>query len=118
MKFRALLASLLLLVGTACQTVKPTPMLMGDMVDLNNEVVQLYSDCSEGRNYVSEKEGCIPKLLASKIDLLQELALEFVSADPKQPHGYDTYLHVTRLYFRICAEADKLELSIGQNDCS
>ena len=101
MRFRSLLLSVLLLLGVACQTVAPTPILIGRMTDLNDEVVQLYVDCTEGANYVPTKEGCDPELLSTKVDELMTLSLDFISADIKQPQGYDIYLATAMIYFRI-----------------
>ncbi len=101
MKIRSLLFVLMFLVGTACQTVAPTPILMGRMTKLNNEVVQLYTDCSDGANYVPTKEGCDPELLGTQVDELIKLSLNFVRADFKQSPGYDIYLATAMIFFRI-----------------
>ena len=101
MRFRSLWLSLLLLIGTACQTVAPTPFLIGRLTNLNDEVVQSYLDCSEGANYVSTKEGCDPALLSTKVDEVMSLSVDFISADIKQPQGYDIYLATVMIYFRI-----------------
>lgn len=101
MRFRSLLLSFLLLMGVACQTAAPTPMLIGRMVDLNDEVIQLYVDCSDGVNYSPAKEGCNLDLLDTKVDDLMELSLDFIKADIKQPVGYDIHLTVALIFFRI-----------------
>ena len=101
MRFRSLVLALLFLLGTACASVAPTPLLIGRMTDLNDEVVALYVDCSDGANYAPTKEGCDPDLLSLKVDELLDLSLEFVSADIKQPHGYDIHLATCLMYFRI-----------------
>jgi len=93
--------SLLFLLSTACASVAPTPILIGKLTDLNDESVALYIDCSEGANYVPDKEGCDPELLSLKVDETREVAVHFISADIKQPHGYDIYLAVSMMYFRI-----------------
>jgi hypothetical protein len=72
------------------------------MTDLNKEVEQLYDSClGESANYVSTKESCDPELLNTRIVELRALSIEFISADPKQPHGFDIYLETTMKYFRI-----------------
>lgn len=101
MRFRTFILSLLFLLGTACATVAPTPMLIGPMEDLNNEAHALYVDCSTGPNYTPTKEGCDPELLALKVDETRVIAIHFIQADPKQPHGYDVHLSVSLIYFRI-----------------
>jgi hypothetical protein len=104
MRSKVLLLSLLVMVGTigaTCDTAIPTPLLFKQMVKLNGGVVQLYVDCSEGANYVEVKESCDPELLDTQIVELRDLSQEFISADIKQPQGYDTYLATTMMYFRI-----------------
>ncbi len=101
MRFRALVLSFLFFMGTACASIAPTPILFGKLKSLNNEAVQLYIECSEGANYVPAKEGCDPDLLALKVDETRDVAVHFISADIRQPHGYDIYLAVTMMYFRI-----------------
>lgn len=101
MRFRSLLLSLLLLLGTACASVAPTPILIGKMTKLNDEVVAMYVDCSDGANYAPDKEGCDPEQLSLKVDELLELSLHFISADIKQPQGYDIHLATCLIYFRI-----------------
>ena len=86
---------------SACNTVAPTPLLMGRVVDLNTEVNQLYLDCSEGANYVVSKEGCDPELLSVQTEKFLDLSEEFISADIKQPQGYILHLETTMKYFRI-----------------
>jgi len=101
MRFKSLLLSSLLLLGVACQTVAPTPILIGRLTNTNNELAQHYTDCSEGANYVPTKEDCDPELLSTQVDELMALSLDFIKADIKQPHGYDVYLATTMLYFRM-----------------
>ena len=101
MRFRSLFFSLLLLMGIACQTAAPTPLLIGRLIDLNNEVVELYVDCSEGANYVKTKPGCDSQLLSTKTDTAMTLSVDFISADIKQSQGYDVYLATAMIYFRI-----------------
>ena len=101
MPFKFLLFTLLLLLGTVCITAAPTPLLIGRLTDLNDEVVQLYINCSEGANYAPETEGCDSALLSLEVDKLMGLSREFISADIKQPQGYDIYLATAMIYFRI-----------------
>ncbi len=101
MRFRSLFLALLFLLSTACASVAPTPLLIGKMTDLNDEVTALYIDCSEGANYIPIKEGCDPDLLSLKVDELMDLSLVFISADIKQPHGYDIHLATCLIYFRV-----------------
>lgn len=101
MRVTKLFLSLVLLISVACQTIAPTPLLIGRMTGLNDEVVKLYVDCSEGANYVPAKEGCDSPLLSSKVDELMTLSVDFISADIKQPQGYDIYLATAMIYFRI-----------------
>lgn len=93
----------LLTFSFACQSITPTPILMVNMDNLNTEVNQLYLGCSEGANYVPEKEGCRSVLLLQKVNQLLDLSQEFISADIKQPQGYDIHLHTATLRFRIKA---------------
>ena len=102
MQFRSLFLSLLFL-GIACSSIAPTPLLIGRVTKLNDEVVARYVDCSQGANYVPTKEGCDPELLGVKVDELLDLSLQFVRADIKQPHGYDIHLATSLIYFRIAA---------------
>ena len=101
MRFRALLLTFMFLLGTACASIAPTPILIEKLTNLNNKTVALYVDCSEGANYVPTKEGCDPALLALKVDETRDTALHFISADIKQPQGYDIYLAISMIYFRI-----------------
>ena len=101
MRFRALTLSFLFLLGTACASVAPTPILIEKLTNLNNEALALYVDCSEGANYVPAKEGCDPALLSLKVDETRDTALHFISADIRQPHGYDIHLAISMIYFRI-----------------
>ncbi len=101
MRFRPSLLILLFLLGAACQSVAPTPMLIGRMTDLNNVAMGLYLDCSDGINYSPAKVSCDPELLETKIVELRGLSQEFISADITQPHGYDIHLSATMIYFRI-----------------
>jgi hypothetical protein len=101
MRLKALLLSILFFVGTGCATVAPTPILIGPMVDLNDEVVQLYVDCSVGAQYLATKDTCQPDLLKLKVKELRDLSVHFIEADNTQPHGYDIHLATTMIYFRI-----------------
>jgi hypothetical protein len=89
------------LVLSACISITPTPLLIGDLVEQNNTVVALYEACSEGVNYVPAKEGCGPEALEQQALDTMDLAKEFISADLKQPQGYDIYLATAMIYFRI-----------------
>lgn len=101
MHFRSFVLALLLLLGTACASVAPTPILIGKLVDLNNETMALYVACAEGANYVPTKEGCDSELLSLKVDETRTVAIHFIRADPRQPHGYDIHLSISLIYFRI-----------------
>lgn len=112
--FSSILASLILLLS-ACETTAPTPLMIGTLVDKNNEIVSLYTDCSDGANYVTSKEGCNPELLSQKVDETMDLAKIFIGGDIKQPQGYDIYLSTAMIYFRIArrnaeqySEAEKI----------
>lgn len=89
------------LVLAACVSITPTPLLIGDLVEQNNQVVVLYEACTEGANYVVTREGCDPEALEQQALSTMDLAKEFVSADIKQPQGYDIYLETVMIYFRI-----------------
>ena len=89
------------LVLAACVSIAPTPILIGDLVEQNNQVVSLYADCSEGANYILTKEGCSPETLEQQALSTMGLATTFISADIKQPQGYDIYLATVMIYFRI-----------------
>jgi hypothetical protein len=103
LRIRNLLFLTLLLCGlTACPVhLAPTPILIGPLIKANDEVKQLYLDCSTGANYTPKKEGCNPQLLEEKIVSTLGQAKNFISADIQQPQGYDIYLSVTMIYFRI-----------------
>jgi len=99
--FKGLLLALSLLYISACASVAPTPVLMGQMDDLNTEVLTLYIECSEAANYVPEIAGCDAELLDIKVTKLLELSEEFIKADFKQPQGYDIHLATSMIFFRI-----------------
>lgn len=101
MKLRSLFLALIFLLGTACSSIVPTPILIGRLTDLNNETVQLYVDCSEGANFVPTKETCDRELLSTKIDKTMGMAVIMIGKDIKQPHGYDIYLSIAMIHFRI-----------------
>ena len=104
--FRAsILAAVLVL--SACISITPTPILIGDLVEQNNAVVALYEACSEGVNYVPTTEGCDPEALEQQALDTMGLAKEFISADLKQPQGYDVYLATAMIYFRIAQRNTK-----------
>ena len=94
----ALTFSLLL---SACNSIAPTPILIGRANDLNVQVLEQYLACSEGANYVLEKEGCQPEILETKVTELLDLSETLISADFTQPHGYDIHLATAMMYFRI-----------------
>ena len=99
---KTILAAFLSLFLMACPAyLTPTPLLMGDLVEQNDEVVELYSDCSTGPNYTPDIEGCKEDKLLVETKETLELAKEFISADIKQPQGYDIYLSTSLVYFRI-----------------
>ncbi len=98
--FKSLVLTSILVLG-ACITIAPTPILMGDLVEQNNQVVAAYAACSEGANYVPTKEGCDPEALEREALSTMDLATTFISADIKQPQGYDIYLATVMIYFRI-----------------
>ncbi len=98
--FKSLVLTSVLVLG-ACITIAPTPILIGDLVEQNNQVVALYADCSVGANYVPTKEGCDPEALEQQALSTMDLATTFISADIKQPQGYDIYLATVMIYFRI-----------------
>lgn len=98
--FKSLFLTSVLVLG-ACVSIAPTPILIGDLVEQNNQVVALYADCSVGANYVTTKEGCEPEVLEQQALSTMSLATTFISADIKQPQGYDIYLATVMIYFRI-----------------
>ena len=91
----------LMLGVLACNTVAPTPILMGRADTLNTQVNLLYLDCSEGANFRPDLESCDPSLLELKTIELLELSQELIEADIKQPQGYDIYLAASLIYFRV-----------------
>lgn len=108
MKWFAPVIMAFVLLFTACETTAPTPIMIGSLVEKNNEVVSLYEDCTEGANYVPEKEGCQPELLKQKTTDTMDFAKRFISGDIKQPQGYDIYLSKAMILCRIskCIEDD------------
>lgn len=101
MRVKSLVLTLLFLLGVGCASIAPTPLLFGKLIDLNNETHALYLDCSEGRNYVPSKEGCDLNLLSLKVDETRKVAVDFIKADNRQPHGFDIYLEISTIYFRM-----------------
>ena len=95
--FKSLVLTSILVLG-ACITIAPTPILMGDLVEQNNQVGAAYAACSEGANYVPTKEGCDPEALEREALSTMDLATTFISADIKQPQGYDIYLATVMVY--------------------
>ena len=95
------------LVLAACITIAPTPILIGDLVGQNNEVTASYAVCSDGANYVPTKAGCDPKALKQQALSTMDLATTFISADIKQPQGYDVYLDTVMIYCRVAECHDK-----------
>ncbi len=93
--------SFFLIYSTSCAFITPTPGLMGQMRDLNAEVLMLYAGCSTGTNYTPHKENCNLPLLETKVADLLELSKEFIKADYTQPQGYDFHLATSMIYFRI-----------------
>ena len=93
---------------SACKTTGPTPLIFGNLIAKNNEVVSLYSDCTEGANYTPTKEGCSPELLEQRVEETMDYAELFISGDIKQPQGYDIYLSKAMILCRIskCIEDD------------
>lgn len=102
--FKRLVITFVLLFGFACSTAAPTPILIGSLKDNNNEVVALYKDCSKGANYAPELETCQSDLLLTSTLETMNKAENFIKADYKQPHGYDIYLSMAMLYFRVSRE--------------
>ncbi len=98
--FKSLILTSVLVLG-ACINITPTPILIGDLFRQNNQVVALYTDCSVGANYVPTKAGCNPEVLEQQTLDTMDLATTFISADIKQPQGYDIYLATVMIYFRI-----------------
>ena len=94
----ALLAFLL-----SCKSVfvAPTPFLVDNLTEKNDAAVTQYLACTEGANYVPEKEGCDPILLELRVEQAMGFAKEFISSDIKQPLGYDVYLSQAMVFFRI-----------------
>lgn len=103
MRFGKGLLLALALIFTSCLSDKitPTPLLISKLVSANNEVKALYLQCSTGANFAPELPTCNPTLLEEKSVATMSLAKEFISADIKQPQGYDIYLSVAMIYFRI-----------------
>jgi hypothetical protein len=100
-RFRAFFLGLVLFITGCAASITPTPVLIHRLVNANDEVKQLYLACSNGPNYFPEKPGCTPQLLEEKTVSTMELAKEFIRADIKQPQGYDIYLSISMIYFRI-----------------
>lgn len=85
----------------SCAAIAPTPWLMGDLVELNNNVHTLYLDCSEGANYIPLLDNCNPQTLETATNDLLNLSENFISADITQPQGYDIHLEASLIFFRI-----------------
>ena len=106
MRWFKVLLLVLALGFTSCESLKPTPLLIGDLVEKNNEVITLYAACSEGANYIIEKEGCDSELLEQKAKQTMDFSKVFISSDIKQPQGYDVYLETVMIYFRIARRTE------------
>ena len=52
MRLKILLFTAIILIFSACNTIAPTPLLMGRMDELNTTTLELYVDCSEGANVI------------------------------------------------------------------
>lgn len=98
--FKSLIFICILIFG-GCASIAPTPILIGNLTDQNNKTVRLYTQCSQGPNYTPNKKDCNPQILEKQIIKTMSLATNFISADIKQPHGYDIYLATVMMYFRI-----------------
>ncbi len=96
-----IILTLFLVFTLSCVSAPPTPMLIGRVIALSDETVDLYVACSERANYVPTKDGCNSTLLSQKIDETMDISVEFISADLNQPQGYDIYLATSMMYFRI-----------------
>jgi len=98
-----LVTALFLLLFIACKSVSitPTPFLIDDLTERHTAAVEQYVACSEGANYVPEKEGCNPEKLETSIRDTMSFAKEFISADIQQAAGYDVYLYQSLILFRI-----------------
>ena len=102
MKWFKIALVVLMLEAVACfGTFQATPFLLNTLVEKNSESVALYVACSTGANYTPEKEGCNPELLEQKTKDTMDYSKKFISADIKQPQGYDIYLETAMNYFRI-----------------
>lgn len=113
-RLRVLIAGVALFLSS-CTTIQPTPFLIDNLVEKNDKAVELYVACSDGANYIPEKEGCQPEELEKQLVDTMSFAKEFISADIKQPQGYDIYLAAAMVYFRIAerngneySEAEKI----------
>lgn len=78
-----------------------TPFQIGTLSEKNTEVKELFMACSDGANFTPNKPGCQPNLLEAQTRNTLTFAKNFISADIKQPQGYDVYLSVALIYFRI-----------------
>lgn len=96
---QALLVLTLFLMG--CQSIAPTPVLIVDLRKENNEVIRLYEACTDGANYVPDREGCDPLALEAQTLVTMDKSKVFISADIHQPQGYDIYLQTAMIFFRI-----------------
>ena len=103
--FKYLLTSALVL-ALGCKSLLPTPLLIGELVELNDKTHELYVECLEAGVYSPETETCRPELLESNIEKTRNLAKQFVAQDIRQPHGYDIYLQVTLIYLSIAQRID------------
>lgn len=84
-----------------CASITPTPVLMVELVGENNKTVALYNECSYDGNFFPGAENCDLEALEQQVLETMDLAKEFISADIKQPQGYDIYLATAMIYFRI-----------------
>jgi hypothetical protein len=118
MQFLKVLFAGLMLGLFACNSVAPTPILMGRTASLNTEVNQLYIECSEGANFVPQLPTCNSTLLEVKVAELLDLSKELIRADIKQPQGYDIYLATSLIHFQVLQRLHFTEALRIENDYS
>ena len=78
-----------------------TPFQITALSEKNSQVKELFLQCSDGINYLPGKPECDVEDLETQTTDTLAFAKSFISRDIYQPQGYDVYLSVAMIYFRI-----------------
>lgn len=96
-----IILNILIVILSGCLSLKPTPILFSELTDANNKAVHLYSECLENNLFTPTKEGCSVDQLDASLLTVRKIAKDFISADIRQPQGYNIFLKNTVIYFAV-----------------